>query len=475
MRYRALIVAAVLLWETGCIQLPEDERPGVTAGEAGAGDGGSITPLTGTPDAGNEACNGQDDDQDGVIDERLTPPLTDNQSGSCAGRTQRCDPARGWIHPDQGPGLAELGCDGRDDDCDGAVDEGFVERSTQCGPERCEASGVLRCVDGVQIDSCVQGEVLPFEDPCDGVDNDCDGMADEGAADGYCCLPGDDAPPCNGCGGGIFVPEGWVCAPAGAYQMGSPGGQTGQFYSEEPAHQVTLSRALLVMATEVTQGQWSGIFDGNPSTFGVGDPTYPVNHLNWYEALAYANALSEAQGYPACYRLDRCRGRIGVMRDVYQCAVYTFAGVDCIGYRLPTEAEWEYFARAGTQTAYSYGDDPDELDQYAWFNESVDRRSTHAVAQLTPNPWGLYDVHGNAFEWAQDLYGEYSAGAQVDPVHDQGSGRVLRGGCFQSPSYYARSGLRYALSPSTVDDRSSVRLVRLAVPSAGPTPIVFPE
>jgi len=474
-RTSILFIAAVLSWLTACIRLPEGQPPTPMVGTSA--DVGDLTDgaLLDGSDGGGEECNGQDDDGDGLIDEALTPPLTLNQEGACAERTQRCDPELGWIHSHQGPGLADLNCDGQDNDCDGAVDEGFVERVTRCGPDECAASGVERCLDGVRIDSCIEGQVRPYENPCDGLDNDCDGDIDEGRETGQCCAPQDEDPPCNGCGSAIFVPSGWVCIPAGTFQMGTPGGHPRRFHPEHPVHAVTISRPILVMTTEVTQGQWSAYFEETPATFGDGDASYPVDSVNWYEALALANAMSASEGYPACYRLDECRGQVGRGGGEYGCRVHTFAGLDCPGYRLPTEAEWEYFARAGTQTGYSHGDSVEMLDQYAWYATSIrgsesGASGTRAVARLTANPWGLFDLHGNLYEWTQDGLLEYSAAAQVDPVHDRGTSRVVRGGCYQSPDYYTRSALRYSLERATTDARPGVRLVRAARVGVGSVP-----
>ena len=419
----------------------------------GAGDA-VFVPVSG------EHCNGADDDGDGVVDEELLPPPTENQAGDCLGRTQICNPSRGWVHDDQGPGLSDIRCDGRDDDCDGAADEGFVQQVTQCGAEQCPAMGTLRCLDGIEIDSCIEGDISPVENPCDGADNDCDGVTDEVSGPGECCRPGDEGPPCNGCPESVFVPEGWVCVPAGQFEMGSPDGRYTEFHPEQPVHQVTISRSFLAMATEITQAQWTARLEGNPATYGRGQPNYPVNNLNWYEALVYANALSAAHGLPACYRLDQCSGLLGEGGEEYRCRVHTFAGVDCPGYRLPTEAEWEYMARAGHQSAFAHSDSHRDLEDYAWFAGSSGARGTRAVGQLTPNPWGLYDLHGNAFEWVQDLYRVYAPGPRVDPVHDEGDQRVLRGGCYQSVWYYTRSALRYSWLPYVRDDRPSARLVR---------------
>ncbi|HLC14636.1 MAG TPA: formylglycine-generating enzyme family protein [Thermodesulfovibrionia bacterium] len=116
-------------------------------------------------------------------------------------------------------------------------------------------------------------------------------------------------------------------------------------------------------------------------------------------------------------------------------------------YRLPTEAEWEYAARAGSVTDYCVGNDEAMLSEYAWYDKNSDER-THPVAEKKPNDWGLYDMHGNVWEWCEDRYGDYPSGSVIDPKgSDRGGSRVFRGGSWDDDARYCRSGLRHDYSP----------------------------
>ena len=117
-------------------------------------------------------------------------------------------------------------------------------------------------------------------------------------------------------------------------------------------------------------------------------------------------------------------------------------------YRLPTEAEWEYACRAGTTTEYSFGDDVSVLGDFAWFDDNSGSQ-THPVGQKRPNGWGLYDMHGNVWEWCSDWHGDYAAGAVRDPAGPaSGSIRVLRGGCWYDSAGFCRSAFRIRFYPS---------------------------
>ena len=200
--------------------------------------------------------------------------------------------------------------------------------------------------------------------------------------------------------------------PSGRFQMGS---RTAS--DETPQHEVTLTQSFQMGIHEVTQAQYEQVMGVNPSYYKGGDK--PVDSVSWNDAMEFCRKLS---ALPA----EQAAGRV---------------------YRLPTEAEWEYACRAGTTTNYSFGDDT-ELGDYAWFFENSDLTS-HPVGGKKPNVWGLYDMHGNVWEWCLDRYGQYPSGTVTDPTGaTSGSNRVLRGGSCYTSAKDCRSASRRSLVPS---------------------------
>jgi len=236
------------------------------------------------------------------------------------------------------------------------------------------------------------------------------------------------------------IPEGYVRIEPGEFTMGSPEDELGRFGDDETQHRVTVTRAFALKATEVTQAEWRAVMGTDPSGFADCGETCPVEMVSWFDAVDYVNRVSDAEGLPRCYADDADR---------------TFAWLDCTGYRLPTEAEWEYAARAGTQTAYHTGvntqtgcsDDPN-LNLAGWYcGNSGD--TTHPVGQKQVNAWGLYDMHGNVWEWVHDWGAAYPAGAVVDPAGPaSGEARVYRGGSWSFDAQYARSAYRSRFTPA---------------------------
>jgi len=246
--------------------------------------------------------------------------------------------------------------------------------------------------------------------------------------------------------------------------MGSPSNEGSKFGwwgrdSDETQHQVTLTRDFLMQSTEVTQAQWQALMGNNPSSF-TGDANRPVDQVSWYDAVAYANALSVADGLPVAYNLSGCSGTPGT--DNYSCGDVTLTAPTpyaTTGWRLPTEAEWEYAYRAGTTTAWYNGDDESKVGDIAWFS-SNSSDTTHPVAQKQPNAWGLYDMAGNVWEWCWDRYGGYP-GTVTDPVGPtEGSFRVFRGGSWFFDESNTRAAFRYYDSPGIRISDFGFRLAR---------------
>jgi formylglycine-generating enzyme required for sulfatase activity len=248
---------------------------------------------------------------------------------------------------------------------------------------------------------------------------------------------------------------GWCTVPAGCYTMGAPDTEPG-YGSNEVQHQVTITRPFLMKETEVTQDEWVAVIGSNPSSFTACGGTCPVEQVSWYSAAAFCNALSLSEGLERCYEDPDD----GTDYDAADATAYKTpdwpAGLDCAGYRLPTEAEWEYAARAGTTTAFHTGPvtvaDPwtcdldTNLDAAGWYCGNASS-TTHPVAQKTANGWGLYDVHGNVWEWTWDWYGAYG-GAVTDPVGPlTGATRVTRGGSWDFLAGRCRSASRDDSSP----------------------------
>ena len=202
-----------------------------------------------------------------------------------------------------------------------------------------------------------------------------------------------------------------VLIPSGEFVMGSPDSDPDAENDEKPPHRVRITRPFYLGAYEVTRRQYRAVTGTDPSSFKDSDDL-PVDQVSWNDAVAFSNKLSEMEGLKPCYESG------GGLR----------LGGD--GYRLPTEAEWEYACRAGTTTRYSCGDEAARLGGFAWYRGNSERR-THPVGKKRPNAWGLYDMHGNVFEWCGDWYAEgYDRGSPgVDPAGpSKAEGRVVRGG-----------------------------------------------
>jgi len=248
--------------------------------------------------------------------------------------------------------------------------------------------------------------------------------------------------------------------------MGSPSDEIGREADEGPQRRVTLTRALRMKATEVTQTEWRSLMGNNPSSFSSCGDDCPVEGVSWWEAAAYTNALSASSGLPACHVLEGCTGTPG--SGSYSCSQATFAGPGCSGYRLPTEAEWEYAARAGTSggtyagtSAVTQCEQPNAiLDPIAWYCGNAGL-APHPVAAKTPNAFGLHDMLGNVWEWCADWHGSYPSGAQTDPVGAaSGSRRASRGGSWVNPARSVRAADRNGRAPDERSGALGLRPVR---------------
>jgi formylglycine-generating enzyme required for sulfatase activity len=220
-----------------------------------------------------------------------------------------------------------------------------------------------------------------------------------------------------------------VSIPAGTFTMGS---NSVADIGAAPPHQVTLA-AFTMASTEITQELFMQVMGVNPSHFS-GDDSLPVEKTTWFDAILFCNALSRQTGKDTVYSY------VGPIESPGNgCQKLTNVAIDYAkhGYRLPTEAEWEYACRAGTTFSYYWGEEKDT--SYYWYYSNSDYMS-HPVGVKKPNAWGLYDISGNVWEWCNDRYGSYTAEAQTDPCGaDTSSCRVVRGG-----SWYLSCGLDIA-------------------------------
>jgi formylglycine-generating enzyme required for sulfatase activity len=240
-------------------------------------------------------------------------------------------------------------------------------------------------------------------------------------------------------GTGSSAPQGFVTIQPGTFQQGSNAPDGSPYFGEydDPSvRQVTISYSFFMGATEVTQAQYQALMGTNPSQY-VG-PNNPVERVSWDDARAYCAALTTQQA------------ALGNVPAGYQ-------------FRLPTEAEWEYACRAGTTTEFNTGAAllcGDAKFGYSFHsNSSCGSSSTVPVSSYAPNAWGLYDMHGNVWEWCLDSYAGYTAGPVTDPFVTGGPNRVIRGGFWYGNSYGCRSAFRGSGNPGDTDSGVGFRVV----------------
>ncbi len=220
--------------------------------------------------------------------------------------------------------------------------------------------------------------------------------------------------------GKVHLSLGWI--PPGHFSMGSERGR----YNEKPVHLIKITKGFWMSKNQITQEQWEAIIGNNPSSFK--GPDHPVEYVSWQDCQDFCRRLSDKIG-------KKCR--------------------------LPTEAEWEYACRAGTETEYCFGDKLEDLSHYAWFAlNSVS--TTHPVGKLKSNNWGMYGMHGNVQEWCQDWYNEsyYRDSPVKDPEGpNSGYNRVVRGGSWLRKPDFCRSAHRDGDTPNTACNYIGFRIV----------------
>ena len=232
--------------------------------------------------------------------------------------------------------------------------------------------------------------------------------------------------------------------PAGSFLMGATPDDAEADDDEKPQHKVTITRPFYLSVYEVTQHEYKQVMGANPSNFQFGEDSElrPVEQASWLDAVTFCNKLSEREGRRPYYKI---KGR-----------TVTILGGN--GYRLPTEAEWEYACRApqdpGVATMHPFGNDESGLASYAWFR-GIGEFETHPVGRKQPNRWGLHDMQGNVWEWCQDWFGEnyYKQSPADDPQGPmRGVERVLRGGSWFYPPWNCRPAHRSYREPEARSD-----------------------
>lgn len=318
--------------------------------------------------------------------------------------------------------------------------------ASSCGtcthPKRCNANGQCVCEPECGARQC-------------GPDPVCGQSCGNCPSDGFCDTSnGRCVPQTVG-----FCIDDWCLIPAGNDMIGAPNGDDKATNSEVPQHEVWFTRSYYIKQTEVTQGEWKSLIGNNPSYFRSCGDDCPVERVNYYDAVYYANALSTSEGLETCYTLSGCSGSAGV--NLSGCTV-TFKGLGCKGYRLPTEAEWEHALRA-RYPGKILCDNP--LERCAWYDDNSSNQ-THPVSLKWPSEWGLRDATGNVREWVydwfkNDYYTDCFNNGCTDPTGPtEGYYRVVRGGSYRDASTYLRYSSRQPTTPNTRESYLGFRIVR---------------
>lgn len=272
------------------------------------------------------------------------------------------------------------------------------------------------------------------------------------------------------CSPATCAPARMALVPPGTFTMGSPLDEPGREQGgmgEEAQHQVTLTRALYVSKYETTQTEWLAVMGWNASS--AQSPNFPVDQVTWFDAVSYCNARSALDGFTPAYAITNVVHESGDARHIASANVTWNQAAD--GYRLLTEAEWEYTCRATTTTAFCSGPirwincqprDPN-LNLVGWYC-GQQTNGPKDVGLKAPNAWGLYDMHGNDYEWCWDWFAPYDGTfRELDPLGPpNGTQRVLRGGTWAYWAWMCRSAQRLALTPDRRDNAGTLRVARWA-------------
>ena len=452
-------------------------------------DGDGLTPNEGDCDDNNASIQSIDEDGDGFS--ACEDDCDDSDAYTYPGAAEKESPTicmqdrdeDGYGNPNHSNPLVSEGIDC--DDLNSALYPGsaYQESLTECILDA-DGDGWGAISDGGTDCNDNNPVVYPADEDGDGLSG-CDGDCDDtdpamntldADGDGYSSCDGDMMD--DNAAIAFVSPVGPAFSNilSGTFLMGAPVGEEGAD-GDETQHQVRLTRDFLIMNSEVTQGLFSLIMGINPSDNSDCGLECPVEMVSWHEAAAFANALSEQDGYNTCYSCTQSGSN-------WTCTMSGSPYV-CEGYRLPTEAEWEYAARAGTTSAYwtpNGGGEHPEINPaiYNLSCEPIDLTDGTSLSHigkycyntldqssptndLLPNSWGLFDMYGNIAEWTHDSYGEYpDAELTLDPVNLTGDSKVIRGGSYQSKAKGLRNANRASIIAVGKQPYIGFRLARTA-------------